>query len=219
MVPVDSLHIAIALAPLALYLLLLGLMNLSRRPILTTGVRDTIALGLALSGLVAAGPMELFMPEAAAAKFHSFVWALLATFYLLCLTLVVLVLRPRLIIYNVTVAQLRPVLAQVVSELDREARWAGDSLVLPQLGVQLHLEQSELMRNAQLVAAGPKQNYAGWRRLETTLAAALRTSPGSRNPQGYALILCGAALAAIVTLCVARDPQQMAQLIRNLFRE
>lgn len=219
MLSVDSLHLFIALTPLAFYFVLLGFLNLSRRPRLVTGARDTAVLGLALSGLVAAGPMELFMPEAAAMRFHSYVWALLGTFYLLCLSLVVLVMRPRIIVYNASLDQLRPVLAQVVSELDDEARWAGDSLVLPQLGIQLCLEPAELLRNAQLVATGPRQSLAGWRRLELALAAALRTSSGARNPQGYVLVLAGLALAATVAVSVSHDSQQMAQLLRALFRE
>lgn len=219
MLSVDSLHLFIALAPLALYFALLGLMNLSRRPKLLTGARDTAVLGLALSGLVAAGPMELFMPEAAAMRFHSYVWALLGTFYLLCLSLIVLVMRPRLVVYNVSVDQLRPVLAAVVAELDSEARWAGDCLILPQLGVQLCLEQSELLRNAQLVATGARQSFAGWRRLELALAAALRESPVSRNPQGFALIVLGLALAGTVAFSVTNDSQQLATLLRALFRE
>ncbi|MFO0902108.1 MAG: hypothetical protein U0939_03860 [Pirellulales bacterium] len=219
MLAIDSLHVVIALAPLALYFLLLGLVNLLRRPTLVTGARDTAVLGLALSGLVAAGPMELFMPEAAAMRFHSYVWALLATFYLLCLSLVVLVMRPRLVVYNARVDQLRPVLAAVVDELDSEARWAGDSLVLPQLGVQLCLEQSELLRNAQLVAAGSRQSLAGWRRLEVALAAALRSTPGSRNPQGFVLMFASLAMAAAIAFSVSQDSQQMAQLLRVLFRE
>ncbi len=219
MLAIDSLHVVIALTPLALYFLLLGLMNLSRRPKLLTGARDTAVLGLALSGLVAAGPMELFMPEAAAMRFHSYVWALLATFYLLCLSLVVLVMRPRLVVYNVSVDQLRPILANIVDDLDSEARWAGDSLVLPQLGVQLCLEQSELLRNAQLVSSGARQSLAGWRRLELALAAALQTSVGSRNPQGFALVFAGLAMSAAIAFSVSQDSQQMAQLLRVLFRE
>lgn len=218
MLTVDSLHLTIALAPLALYIYWLGLVNLSRRPRLTNGVRDTMALGLSLSGLIAAGPAELFMPEAAAIRFHGFIWMLLGAFYLLCLTLLVLMLRPRLIVYNVTIDQLRPVLANVVQELDRDARWAGDSLALPQLGVQLHLEQAPSLRNAQLVAAGAQQNFAGWRRLELALGPALRGTSGSRNPQGYMLVACATLMAAVIALSLSRDPQQVAAMLKTLLR-
>ena len=73
----DHVHQIVALGPLAMYLLVLGILNLSRRPFVTTGARDTAALGIGLSGLVLAGPMELFMPEQAAAKWPGTVWVLL----------------------------------------------------------------------------------------------------------------------------------------------
>ena len=65
----DPLHLSIALSPLAVYFVLLGIINLSARPQLTTGARDTAALAVGLSGLVVVGPMELFLPERAAAQF------------------------------------------------------------------------------------------------------------------------------------------------------
>ena len=58
----DPLHLCIALGPLAVYLLLLGIINLMPRPFMTSGARDTAALSIAISGFVVAGPMELFLP-------------------------------------------------------------------------------------------------------------------------------------------------------------
>jgi hypothetical protein len=59
----DPLHVAIALGPLATYLLVLGVLNLSSRPLLTTGGRDAAALAMAIAGLMVVGPMELFLVE------------------------------------------------------------------------------------------------------------------------------------------------------------
>lgn len=217
-VAVDPLHLCIALGPLAVYLLLLGCINLSRRPFVTTGARDIAALGVAISGFVVAGPMELFLPEAAALRFGGFVWILLLAFYVLTLTLVVLLLRPRLVIYNVTPEQLRPILAEVVEDLDRQARWAGESLVLPQIGVQLHVESFSPLRNAQLVAAGPQQSYAGWKRLEIALADALRRAQGTPNSYGYALILSGVILVGLVTFWMVNDRQAVTQALTDMLR-
>ena len=125
---------------------------------------------------------------------------LLVAFYGLCLTLLVLLLRPRLVIYNVNPDQLRAVLAEVVAELDADARWAGDSLVLPKLGVQLHVELSRGMRNVQLVAAGHRQNYAGWKRLEIALAKVLHQTTGSPNPAGFGMIAAGVLLICLLDL-------------------
>src|SRR5688572_189670 len=96
----DPLHACVALGPLATYLLVLGAINLSRRPLLTTGGRDAAALALALAGLAAAGPMELFMPERAAVYIGGWVWVLLLTVYFLAVVLLILSMRPRLIVYN-----------------------------------------------------------------------------------------------------------------------
>ena len=108
----DPLRLTIALVPLASYGLLIGLLNARRRPFLTTGGADLAALAAALSGLILVGPIELFRPEAASAEFGSYVWLFLLVFYWLCVWLAVLLAKPRLVVYNVTIDELRPVLAE-----------------------------------------------------------------------------------------------------------
>jgi hypothetical protein len=214
----DPLYFAVALGPLAVYLLLLGLINASRRPFLTTGTRDVAALGVAISGFVFAGPMELFMPQAAVNRFGGYVWLLLLAFYVLSLTLIVLAMRPRIVIYNISVEQLRPTLAEVVGRLDSEARWAGDSLVLPKLGVQLSVETQRVLCNAQLIAVGSQQSYAGWRRLELQLRDALRDVRTCPNPHGYVLISLGLLMLSALTFWMVRDVNAVAQSLRDILR-
>jgi hypothetical protein len=214
----DPLHLCIALGPLAAYLLLLGAVNLACRPFLTTGARDAAALGLALSGFVVVGPMELFLPETAAEHFGGYVWVLLLAFYVLCLGLIVLLVRPRLVIYNITIDQLRPMLSHILEGLDSHARWAGESLVLPQLGVQLHLESFLTMRNVQLVSSGPQQSFPGWRRLERALVLACRATKTAPNPYGLSLVLFGLLMVAMVTFYSVHDSQSMAHALREMLR-
>jgi hypothetical protein len=214
----DPLHVCIALGPLAMYLLVLGAINLSSRPLVTSGARDALALGIAIVGFVAAGPMELFLPEAAAVYLGPWVWVLMLILYLLGLVLLVLTMRPRLVIYNAPAEHLRPILAEVVAHLDHDARWAGESLVMPQLGVQLHLESLPLTKNVQLVASGPNQDIAGWRRLEHELAAALRRTRSGPNPYGLILLSFGVAIAGIITWQLARDPSGVTQALHEMLR-
>ncbi len=164
----DPLRLAIAIVPVAAYVLLLGLVNLRRRPFLTSGGCDLTALGLAVSGLVFVGPLELFRPEAATRSFGNYIWLFLLMFYWLWLLLVVLLARPRLVIYNIGAEELHPVLAEVAVRVDQSARWAGNHLSLPGLGVQLHLDSLDLMRNVSLVSSGSRQNIDGWRRLRAS---------------------------------------------------
>lgn len=214
----DPLHVCISLGPVAVYAILLGLLNLASRPFLTTGSRDLAALGLAISGFVMAGPMELFLPESAAVFFDGYVWLLLGGFYALCVVLLILLVRPRLVIYNISMDQLRPILASTVSDLDQTARWAGECLVLPHLGVQLYLEPFRGLRNVQLISSGPHQSFAGWRRLEEALAAALRRTKISPNPYGVSLILFGLLMVAMVAFYAALESQAITHALREMLR-
>lgn len=209
---------AIALTPLAVYLLLLGLINLSRRPLVTTGARDTAALGVAIAGLIAAGPMDLFLPEAATNRYGGYVWLLLLAFYALCLALVVLTMRPRLVIYNANADQLRRILSEVVTQLDHDARWAGDSLVLPNLGIQLHVESVGFLHNAQLVAAGAAQNYAGWKKLEEALAGVLRGTRAAPHLHGWGYVIVAALMLLVIIYRTTTDSAAVLQAVNQMLR-
>lgn len=214
----DPLRLCIALSPLAAYVLLLGLINLSSRPLVTSGGRDLAALALGISGLMLVGPLELFFPEVAVERFGGYVWLLLMGLYVLLVVLLTLLLRPRLVLYNVTAEQLRSTLASVVAELDPDARWAGESLVLPRLGVQLYLEPFLAMRNVQLVSSGPHQSYAGWRRLEQSLVKAFKGTVSPPNPYGFSLVFFGLLMVALVTFAVVSETDAVAQALDEMLR-
>jgi hypothetical protein len=213
---VDPLRLSIALVPLAAYLLLLALVNLRRRPFMTTGGSDLSALGLALSGLAFVGPIELFRPEGATAEFGNFIWPILLMFYLLWVLLVVLLARPRLVVYNVSVEELHPVLAEAAARLDAESRWAGNSLMLPKLGVQLHLESFDLMRNVSLVSSGSRQDIDGWRLLARELNTALRPVRVKPNPRGIGFMLVAMALMAGSLMSLVNHPTELAYAVKEV---
>ena len=215
---IDPFRLCLGLGPIAVYLLLLGAINVFRRPFLVSGVRDTAALGLAVSGLIFVGPMELFVPVAAMIAFGPYIWVFLISLFALGLVLVLLVSRPRLIIYNIAVDQLRPILADLAAELDSDARWAGDGLVLPNLGVRAHLEIAPLMRNASLVSSGAEQNFQGWYRLELALRGELSRLEVARNPRGVSLIGSGVLLGLAVLTIIARDPHAVFQSLAAMIQ-
>jgi hypothetical protein len=212
----DAVHLAVAFTPLAIYLLFLGVINLSRRPVVTTGVKNGAALGLALIGFVAVGPMGLFVPDAAVFAFGPWLWLLLLAFYGLCVTLWTLLARPRLVIFNATPEQVRPVLAEVVAKIDSDVRWAGDSLMLPQVGLQFHLEPYLPMRNLSLVAVGDRQSFTGWQRLERDLRAALKQVEVSRNPRGFSFLTMGLVLLSWPAYLMLRDTSAVARKLAEM---
>ena len=214
----DPFTLGVSLGPVALYLLVLGAVNLYQRPLAVSGVRDTAALGLAAGGLALIGPMQLFFPTVASIGMGAWVWALLAALYALGIVFLALLFRPRLIIYNITPSELRPVLAEVAGALDENARWAGDSLHLPALGVQLHIESFALLRNVSLVSSGPHQDHLGWRRLELALAAALGRLEVPRNRGAVVLVAAGLILVVFLLSTVSEDPQAVAKSLLELLQ-
>lgn len=212
----DPLRLAIALVPLAAYSLLLALVNARRRPFVTTGGSDLAALGAAASGLILVGPIELFRPEAASAEFGGYVWLFMLVFYWLWVWLAVLVTRPRLVVYNISAEELRPVVAEAARRVDPQARWAGDSLAMPTVGVALHLEAFEIMRNAALVSSGGKQNIAGWKKLSAEVRNQLATIRVSPNPRslGFTLLATGLVTASVIHML--NRPEEVAQAVQEM---
>jgi len=216
--PIDPFRLCIAFGPLAVYCLLLGVIHLRRRPWLTTGAQDMALLAAGTSGLFVIGPMELFLPEAAATRFGVFVWILMLAFYGLVVSFLGLISRPRLIVYNVSVEQARPLLSELALEIDADARWAGENLALPNLGVQLHLDSFPAMHNLSLVASGEHQDFAGWRKLQLGLAERLDELPGRNPGRGVGLIACGMLMLIGCLFYSLGDPQALAQGFRQMLR-
>jgi len=214
----DPFRFCLAVGPFAMYLFVLGYVNLRRRPLVTTGSRDMALLGFACFGFVLVGPMELFRPEAAALKFGGFVWLMLIVFYALCVALVILLARPRLVIYNFTGDQIRSTLASLVDSLDDQARWAGDNLVLPQLGVQVHMEYFRPMRNVVLASTGPRQHLEGWQRLDDALREALASEKVPSNPRGFSFLTLGVLLCGLAAFRVINDHDFVLRTFDQMLR-
>jgi hypothetical protein len=211
----DPLRVAIALGPLGLYFLLLGAVNLSRRPWLTTGTRDTAALALGISGLMLVGPLELLMPPMLRSH-PQWGWMVWIGFYGILMTGWAVLQLPRLTIYNLPVDDLAPILSEVAKELDPDARWAGDSLLLPQLGVHLHVEHFGSLRNTSLVSTGERQSLRGWSELEAALGKALSGRRAPINPLGVPLVTAAVAMSAVAIWTWLDDPQAVTRAFREL---
>ncbi len=214
---VDPFRLAIALVPLSAYVLLLGIINVRRRPFITSGGSDLAALGIALSGVMFVGPLELFRPMSATAEVGNYIWLMLISLYWLCLLLVVLLSRPRLVVYNISMEELHPVLAGTASRLDPNARWAGNHLMMPGLGVQLHLDSLDLMRNVSLVSSGSRQNIDGWRLLARELRQSLGVMQVKSNPRAIGLLVVSLALFGISLRQLLTRPEALLQAMNEVF--
>jgi hypothetical protein len=214
---IDPVRFAIAAIPLASYALVLGVINARRRPLVVSGGSDLAAVGIALVGLAFVGPLELFRPEAATGELGNYIWPVLIVFYGLVLALVVLLSRPRIVVYNISQDELHAFLAEAAARLDPDARWAGNHLSLPRLGVQCHLDSLEWMRNVAIASSGGEQNFDGWRQLSRSLAASLAGVRVRPNPRCVGFLLVAALLFGTSLTSLLRNPVEVAQAVGELF--
>ena len=206
------------MVPIAMYLLLIGWINVRTRPLVTTGIRDLGALSLGIAGFVITGPLELFLPEVVASLVGGWVWLPMVSLYALIVSLALLMMRPRLIVYNISVHELRPILQQVIFELDPQARWVGDCVVAPTLGVQLGIESFAGVRNVTLSSVGHHQDIDGWKEVEVRLRSALSNVRVPSNVQGISYLLLAVFLAGGVAYTLYNGHQEIAQAFRDMMR-
>jgi hypothetical protein len=190
----ESLSAVAAFVPAGLYLVGLGTVFLRRRPVVISGGVDAAVLAIALAGLVTVGPLFVWGPSLATQAWQQ--GGLIAV-YLAAVAIAILFSRPRLVIYNVTIEQVRPLVAEVLASLEPHPRWAGEAAILPNRGLQMHLERSSGMRAVSLVAMGRRPPLEAWGEVRRRLSPAVCSL--SVQPDllfGGALLCAGVALIA-----------------------
>lgn len=208
-----AVHFAIAAIPIAIYFILIGVLRLRTRPLITSGWRDTLTLGIAASGLVALGPMQLFFPAQAAAQWHSWVWVALFALYALGLMMLLFSCKPRLVAYGMDDQQFTASLLAAACEVDDQAHWNGEVLCLPSATIQLALEPSGTARVHQVVLIGFLRNLPDWIKLEHAFARHGSQTTCPRSNAGWPFTLAGMCLLTIAVVPLISDPNQaLAQL-------
>jgi hypothetical protein len=194
------------LLPPGVYLLVVGLLNLRRRPVAIAGGWDLALLAAAVAGPAIAGPLDILQPAGT-----TWPWRLVVP--LVCFTfltaLVLLATRPRLVVYNISLDQLRPVVAEIASRLDPTARWAGETVALPGRGVQVHLDGRGALRSMSLVAVGAKTSPEGWADVTRRVRHAIRKVSVRPNPWAAVFLGTGAVLVTAAVWLAARGLWQV----------
>jgi hypothetical protein len=145
---------------------------------------------MAISGLVAIGPVELFFPTAAAAVFGPAVWAALATFYALCTTLIALTTTPRLVVYGRTPEELFEPLLAAAREIDPQSVGDASSLQvrLPSAGLHVRLDGPRSFDHAQVLAFEPNVSPRVWSQLLVGLRKHLGLKATPLPRRGFAML-------------------------------
>jgi hypothetical protein len=189
----DRLPLWAAFVPLGLYLLTIGAAHLRRRPVAIAGGWDWALLGAAVAGLMVVGPLALLQPAMGNAPWTVI---LLLTLFVLLVALGALVSRPRLVIYNITLDQLRPLLADVVGSLDASARWAGSTAALPARQLEVRVDGHGPWRTVSLIAGGDRPGAEHWNELCRRLRHELRGLRVRSSPWAALFLPLGGLLLA-----------------------
>ncbi|MEM7316751.1 MAG: hypothetical protein AAF497_26760 [Planctomycetota bacterium] len=192
--------IVLALLPLIGYLTVIGMVRVSGRVLVTTGGRDTAALGIAICGFMAVGPAELFFPHQFATVFGPLVWVALATFYALCVALVALTGAPKLVVYGRTPDELFEPLLRAAQRIDAAAK--GDestlSVTLPAAKIHLRLDGQRGVDCAQVTAFEPGVSLRFWSLMLGNLRTEVRQSPAPLPRRGFGMLLAATVLGGIL---------------------
>jgi hypothetical protein len=207
---------AIAGVPVALYFILIGAAQRRRHPLVTTGWRDLLTLGIACSGLVMIGPMQLFFPMQAGIRWPGWVWVPLLILYFLAVVLAILWSKPRLIVYGISPQQFRESVLQSALELDPHAKWSGEVLDLPHAKIQLAVEPTFAGSVCSVAWIGARDNVSDWLRLERNLVKIARQTPAARSAFGWLLLIAGAALLLFSLTPVVLNPGLAYQQLNDL---
>jgi hypothetical protein len=153
---------------------------------------DVALLTLGIAGMVIAGPLALLQPGAGTSVWTT---AVLLLGFAVVVAGALLAARPRMVIYNVGLDQVRPVVASVAAGLDPTARWAGETAALPARGLQVHLDERGPARTVSVIAAGSTSAEA-WAEFSRRLRRAIRTVRVRPSPWAWTFLGAGVAVAS-----------------------
>ncbi len=194
----NTFSIVLAVGPLSVYCVVLGLIHLRRRPKVVSGGRDLACLGLAMIGLFLVGPAELFFPQAAFNLFGALVWVAILILYLFLLLFLILNSRPSLIVFGLEVDALTTHVDFVLQQLDPGTRWLNHSFVAPALGIQGIIEPAGIGKVSHIIATKLEQNAIGWMTLGRVLSSRLKDVPTERSMDGFRWLAVGVGILSMI---------------------
>jgi hypothetical protein len=195
--------LAALVAPVAVYFLLLGLLNSRPHPQLLSGRRDFALLAVAFGPLFVLPVAHATggSPLAIAAAMGAVIAA-------------VALLGPRgqtWVIYNLSLDRARRLVRSALEETGVTANEAGDVFALPDHGARLEVGGFALLRNVSIRLIGVDRAVAD--AIVAAIARRLRGVTVATSPSTVALLLVATAMLVAPLAVVA---QQMPQIVRLL---
>lgn len=214
---IEPFTVLLALVPLIGYLAVFSVIRLSGRVLVTTSVRDIGALAIAISGMMAVGPAELFFPATAAIVFGPMVWLALAALYGLTVALIALTTTPKLVVYGRTPEEVFPALMRASSKIDPQAN--GDvkelQVHLPNVGIRLRVDGQRGVDHARVLTFEPMPSLKFLNTLLANLRAEVRQSPTPATRRGLGMLVATLLLSMILVWQSFENPALVVEGFRD----
>jgi hypothetical protein len=201
-----ALRMITVVVPVAVYFLILGLLNSRRHPQLLSGRQDFALLIVAMSPVFAL-PALLFIGPSA--------WTVLVGAVLMAVAIVVLWPSDRMwVIYNMPAEEARRAVSGCLASMGLEYAVRRNDFVLDGGQASLRISEFPLLRNVTIRLRGGSGQLA--RRFHEGMSARLASAPAQTSPSAVMLLLVATAmLVAPVTMFVQHAPQ-IVRLITDL---
>ena len=200
----SSLRIATVVAPVAVYFLLLGLLNSRRHPQMLTGRQDFALMLLALSPVAVLPAMSLL-----GVSLYTITGTALA------LAAIIRWLGPAghdWVVYNLSVPQAHRAVARALQEAGIDARRDGNRYQLEGPG-RLDVSAFSLLRNVTIKVTGTSDETA--RDIADALASRIRRVEVQTPPMAVALLLVATAMLVVPVTLVAHRMPEIVRLLTD----
>jgi len=210
------LQLALALGPLAVYFLGLGLVNSQAHPCMVPARTDFVVLTIALVPLVMG-------PVLAMVKFGGW-WPV--TVACIAVAGFIGVLLPRRnsgwVIYNTSLPQCRRLLCRACRRLGLSAEGSDEQVQITEIGLTVILTALPVLRNVTLslrTQSGRERDADDdlARRLVDTLEREIQQESMLPSPAGASMVLIGAAMLAVPMWFFFHNVDAIARAVRQIF--
>jgi hypothetical protein len=203
-----STRVATLMGPVAVYFLILGLLNTRRRPQMLTGRTDFALLIAALSPLVFLPVMRSLGGSPVIA---------LAVAVLLAGTILVLSPAGRSwVVYNISSYAASDAVAAALRKLGMNFTRSAEGFLVEAEGVTITVGGFPLLRNATIRLRGADRRFA--RAFRAALASRLAAMECQPSPMAISMLLVAVIMLAAPLALMAQDAPQIVRLLTDLLQ-
>ncbi len=201
-----GMQIAAVVVPVAVYFLVLGLLNSRRHPQLLSGRQDFCLLMAALSPI-------FVLPVVHYAGVS--LWSVFGSAAAVALAVALLAPRGRSwVIYNMPLDEAQEMISDALGATGLHPRRTANGIEIEDDDAFVEVGGFALLRNVSVRLRGGSGELA--RRIEAELSQRLRSAPAETSPMTTAMLLVATAMLVLPMTLVAQHIPELARILTNL---